>query len=284
MSKVAIITRTKDRPLFLPRAIESVARQTYRDYIHVIVNDGGDEQEVQSVVNAASDDAKETIKLFHRPKASGAPDTIFSESIDRVESMYVAIHDDDDSWHPEFLERSLELLETGSKGVLSRTDRVYERLESSEIKPIKSKPYMKNLKSVTLERQCFENQLTPISFIFERATYEKIGKYDDSLSVAGDWEFGIRFLMDAKVDYLDPGFALAHYHRRVNIEDHSYSAHNHSRVVDTVKKKYLNNQDPKMQQVGRLIEKVHNEHRNKHKILRRLVPKSLLKYRRKFIN
>ena len=40
-AKVAIITRTKDRPLLLERAIQSVESQTYSDYVHVILNDGG---------------------------------------------------------------------------------------------------------------------------------------------------------------------------------------------------------------------------------------------------
>ena len=41
MTKVAVITRTKDRPIFLKRALLSVSSQTFSDYIHVVVNDGG---------------------------------------------------------------------------------------------------------------------------------------------------------------------------------------------------------------------------------------------------
>jgi glycosyltransferase involved in cell wall biosynthesis len=40
--KVAVITRTKDRPLLLERAIKSVHNQTFKDYVHIIINDGGD--------------------------------------------------------------------------------------------------------------------------------------------------------------------------------------------------------------------------------------------------
>lgn len=38
--RVGIITRTKNRPLLLRRAIQSVANQTYKNYVHIIVNDG----------------------------------------------------------------------------------------------------------------------------------------------------------------------------------------------------------------------------------------------------
>ena len=39
---VAIITRTKDRPLFLARCIESILSQDFQNWTHIIVNDGGD--------------------------------------------------------------------------------------------------------------------------------------------------------------------------------------------------------------------------------------------------
>ena len=44
--KVAIITRTKNRCLLLRRAIESVLAQSFADWTHVIVNDGGNRYEV----------------------------------------------------------------------------------------------------------------------------------------------------------------------------------------------------------------------------------------------
>ena len=39
---ISIITRTKNRALLLERTIMSVLAQTHEDWIHVIVNDGGD--------------------------------------------------------------------------------------------------------------------------------------------------------------------------------------------------------------------------------------------------
>ena len=107
MVKVAIITRTKDRPLFLARAIESVTHQTFTDFSHIIVNDGGD----KAIIEAAVERAKHSTQVFHRDEASNAPDTIFNESIDRIDSEYFVIHDDDDTWHPEFLAQTVAKLD-----------------------------------------------------------------------------------------------------------------------------------------------------------------------------
>lgn len=238
MAKVAVITRTKDRPGFLKRAITSVSDQTYKDYQHVIVNDGGDVAAVDAVVAKFSDEVRAHIEVFHRETPSGAPDTIFNESIDRVDSMYIAIHDDDDTWHTEFLAQTVAELDNGAAGVVVRTDKITEAVDSDDVKTIKTEQYMPDLRAVSLYRQCVDNQLTPIAFIYSRAAYEAAGKYDNSLPVVGDWEFGIRFLQKYDVTYLDPGHALANYHHRTG-GDNSFAAHNHRKNITKVLNKYL---------------------------------------------
>jgi glycosyltransferase involved in cell wall biosynthesis len=238
MVKVAVITRTKDRPLFLKRAIRSVANQAYRDYVHVIVNDGGNPGKVEALVDGVDADIRDKIKVFHRSQSSNAPDTIFNESIDRIDSDYVAIHDDDDTWSPDFLRLAVEMLDDGSQGVVVRTDKVIEKVSGKRISLIKKTQYMHDMKAVSLYRQCIDNQLTPIAFIYRRSAYEEVGKYDSSLPVVGDWEFGIRFLKRFDVEYLDPGYALANYHHRKE-SDNSFASHNHRKYINKVYNTYL---------------------------------------------
>lgn len=211
MTKVAIITRTKDRPTFLKRAVKSVNSQVYKDYVHIIVNDGGDAAVVEDVARDS-----ESVQLFHRDKPSNAPDTIFNESIQRIDSEYVVVHDDDDTWHPEFLERTIEHLEkTGAKGVVASCDKITEAMrEDGRIEHLKTEPWMHHVTEINLYRQCIDNQTTPIAFVYRRDTYDELKGYDDSLPVLGDWDFGLRFLQKYDVDFINPGFPLAHYHHR----------------------------------------------------------------------
>ena len=194
MTKVAVITRTKDRPIFLKRALLSVSSQTFSDYIHVVVNDGGDSKGVEEAINSLEPKKREKVKLFHRKEASGAPDTIFNQSIDRVNSDYFAIHDDDDTWHNDFLKETVSYLDTYKEAgaIVVRADKVVEELHGNHIEIKKQVPYMPDLKAISLYRQCIDNQLTPIATLFRRSAYEAVGKFDDSLPIVGDWEFGIR--------------------------------------------------------------------------------------------
>lgn len=238
MAQVAVITRTKDRLQFLKRAIKSVAAQTFDDYVHVIVNDGGNKAEIDTIVASQDEAVREKIKLFHRDSQSDGPDTIFNESIDRVDSEYVALHDDDDTWHQDFLKLAVAHLDSAPDlaGVVVRTDKV---TEDSVGKTAKVEQYMPDMKAVSLYRQFIDNQLTPIAFLFRRKAYEAVGKFDDSLPVVGDWEFGIRLLQKYEVDFLDPGFALANYHHRKGVKDNSFVRHDHRKYVTLVANKYL---------------------------------------------
>lgn len=280
MAKIAIITRTKDRPVFLPRAIKSISEQTYDDYVHVIVNDGGDRAVVEEIVNSQKPAVKSKIQLFHRPEPSGAPDTIFNESIDRVKSDYVAILDDDDTWHKDFLLQTINCLEENDSfgGVVVRTDKVIERLNGRSIKTIKTERLLPDLQAISLYRQFIDNQLMTNAFVFRRDSYEKVGRYDESLPVVADWEFGIRFLQDYEVEFLDPGYALANYHHREGSKDNSFSKHSHRKYVTIVANKYLREDLNKGSLgVGYIISDLKYRQDSRNDFIKRFIPRGMLK-------
>lgn len=280
MVKIAIITRTKDRSVFLPRAIKSIAKQTYGDYVHVIVNDGGDMGTVENIVNSQSPEIRDKIKLFHRAEPSGAPDTIFNESIDRVDSEYVAIHDDDDTWHEDFLLQTVKYLDDTKDvaGVVVRTDKVVEKVDRDTIKIIKSEQLMPDLQAISLYRQFIDNQLMTNAFVYRRTAYEQVGKYDESLPVVADWEFGIRFLQEYEVGFLDPGFALANYHHRLGTKDNSFAKHSHRKYVTLVANRYLR-RDLKngVLGAGYMISDLKYRQDSRNEFIKRIVPASVLK-------
>lgn len=247
MSKIAIITRTKKgRENFLIRAIESVKNQTYSDYEHIIINDSGEPLNSSKLFKHLEEKYFKKIRVIDRPNASNAPDTIFTESVDASgDSEYVVIHDDDDTWHKDFLKQTVGYLDDnqGIGGVVVRADKIIEESKKGHLKQLKKTHYMPEMKAVSLYQQCFENQLTPIAFVYRRDAYEKVGKYDNNLPVCGDWEFGIRFLTQYDVDYLDPGFALANYHHRKSpkssADNNSFANHSHRYYSNKIRNSYL---------------------------------------------
>jgi glycosyltransferase involved in cell wall biosynthesis len=200
--------------MFLERAIQSVYRQSMTDFIHVIINDGGNPKLVNELVEKYSSATKGRIKIIHNAESHGM-EAASNKAIKSVDSVaYMAIHDDDDTWHPDFLKLTVEKLDAGAMGVVARADKITEEVKNDKIIQLKAEPWMPDMKVVNLYRQCIDNQLTPITFIYHRSVFDDIGYYDENLPVTGDWEFGVRFLQKYDVELLDPGYPLAYYHHR----------------------------------------------------------------------
>lgn len=213
---VAIITRTKNRNLLLIRAIESVLSQTYGDWLHVVVNDGGDRPALEALLGRYADAYHGRLLVVHNPQSLGM-EAASNRGITASDSTYLVIHDDDDSWRPEFLEKTVAYLKDrpapSIRGVICHTDRVIEEIRGETVVVRKEEPFNHYLRYVTLYRCAAENSYPPISFLFERQVIKEIGPYREDLPVLGDWDFNLRFLSRYDVGLVP--VALARYHHRV---------------------------------------------------------------------
>lgn len=222
--KVAVITRTKDRTPLLRRAIESVLAQTFEDWAMVIVNDGGLRAPVDDLGEAYKDRFEGRLRVFHNERSIGM-EAASNIGLKGSESSYVVIHDDDDSWHPTFMKRCVEFMETNPypsvAGVVTRTVEVVERIEGDRIIIEKQKPFNAWCESITLYRMAAGNIFPPISFLYDRRVLDRIGYYREDLPVLGDWEFNLRFLLQYDIMMIPDD--LAFYHHRRQSKDGAYS-------------------------------------------------------------
>ncbi len=213
--------RTRNRPLFLERALLSVVSQTFGDFELIVVNDGGDPGAVERLVADCGDPR---VRVLHVDESSGM-EAASNRALRESDSTYVAIHDDDDTWAPEFLEQMTGLLEsTGAMGAIATTDRVVERVEGDRVVTVERTRLFPGLRFVNLYRLCFENYATPICFLYRRDAFETIGYYDEELLSAGDWEFALRFLSHYEIELLRTPEALAFYHHRPEAGDGEVNA------------------------------------------------------------
>jgi hypothetical protein len=129
---------------------------------------------------------------------------------------YIVVHDDDDSWRPEFLSSSvnaLEQCEFGSvRGVVCHTTQIHERIQGNEVVELRRQELTPGLASISIPQIIEINRFMPIAFLFERSVLDTIGLFDESLPVIGDWEFNVRFFMKYDVIVLQKN--LANYHVR----------------------------------------------------------------------
>jgi len=211
----AIITRTKDRPLLLRRAINSVLDQTEKNWIHIIVNDGGDPASVEKLGQENASRYKGRLKIIHNSCSLGM-EAASNIGIKQSDSDYILIHDDDDSLKSHFLEKAMAYMDDPPyptiHGVAAQVLQIGERVDGSLITKIREKPF-RSLSGCLVAAQIAEaNQVPPISFLFDRQAYEEVGPFNESLPVLGDWDFLLRFI--AKYDVGVISEPLANYHIR----------------------------------------------------------------------
>lgn len=213
---VAIITRTKDRAVLLRRAAKSIFDQNYKNYQWVIVNDDGDIPSVEETVLESGVDLRK-VRIVHRSKSIGmeAASNAAIEHSDKTD--YIVIHDDDDSWEPDFLKVTTTYLDNPPtprhKGVVTGTTRYSEVIindEYSEI--IGQQPYNDWLRTINFVHLLEENTFAPIAFLFSRDLYEEIGGFNESLPVLGDWDFNLSYLSLSEIGVVPT--PLANYFHR----------------------------------------------------------------------
>lgn len=210
MSRVCVVTRTKGRPILLARALRSVAQQTYRDVEHVIVNDGGNRAQFEEVI--ASEAGEVTIRVIHNEVSRGM-ECASNQGIVATDSDYCIIHDDDDTWQPTYLERAIETLaRSRCAGLVTQTTLVVEELHGDDIVEVERRAFNPDLYAVDLVGLAVQNLYPPISFLFTRAAWLEVGKFDEAMPVLGDWDFNLRFVRQFDVEVI--AAPLACYHQR----------------------------------------------------------------------
>jgi glycosyltransferase involved in cell wall biosynthesis len=217
---VAIITRTKDRPLLLERAINSVLSQTINDWHMVIVNDGGDPSPVDELVSRYQEQFAGRVSIIHNRDSLGM-EAASNRGIAHGTSKYLVIHDDDDSWSPQFLKFSINELEQQQRaipsirGIVSHSVSVTEHIDGGAVIIDDMGPWNERVPTglISLTRMAEDNMFAPISFLYEREALERIGGgYREDLPVLGDWEFNLRFL--SRFEIYCVAESLSFYHLR----------------------------------------------------------------------
>jgi glycosyltransferase involved in cell wall biosynthesis len=183
---VSIIMPTFNRPDSLRTALESLSRQTFKDFEAVIVNDAG--QDVQDVVESFKDIFSTTL-VNHESNEGGA--TARNTAIAVATGKYITYLDDDDTVYPDHLETLVSFLETSPQQV-AYTDaiRVFQEKDGDQ--------YVTKSREVFHSHDFHPDHILVANFMaihcvmHERACFEVCGVFDDTLTSHQDLDLWIR--------------------------------------------------------------------------------------------
>ncbi|MBD3690080.1 glycosyltransferase family 2 protein [Nanchangia anserum] len=211
---VSVVMRTKDRPVLLTRAIADVAAQRFEDWELIIVNDGGERAPVDRLMREHEAALKGRGRVIHNETSRGM-EHASNQAIEASSGEFICVHDDDDTWAPTFLERTIACLrENPNYGAVAvRTEIVLERLSATGVEEIGREPAWPEIHQFSLSELMHQNIAVPIGCLYRASVIADLGGFRDDLPVVGDWEFHLRLAVAYDVAYLD-GAPLAFWHQR----------------------------------------------------------------------
>ena len=191
---VSVIIRTKDRPIFLKRAIDSVYSQTYSNIEIVIVNDNGcDLSEIINYYKILKCDkgiSRKIEYIYNKRclKRAGAANV----GLVSAKGKYIGFLDDDDYYFADHILSHVSAQKTHKK--LFSISIATESIEDMKMRQ-KERVYRfpRDLNKISL--LFFENYFPFNSMVFQKSVIKTIGILDEDRWVLEDWDFIIRLFL-----------------------------------------------------------------------------------------
>lgn len=188
MPKVSIIIPTYNSSLFIKRTIESVFRQTFKDWELIIVDDCSTDQTTDIIEDLMMDNPK--IKLFKTPQNSGAPALPKNIGIEKAQGEYIAFLDHDDEWLPEKLEKQLEFFEKNKNKKIGLVSCGANLINENQKCFSKYNPnqFRYDFPGILLRNPIYSNS----SVMMRKDVINQVGQRDLNMKYSEDWDMWIR--------------------------------------------------------------------------------------------
>lgn len=208
---LAVAVPTYDRPDKVGRALDSLLAQTRGDWrCIVVVNGGVRDEDYRAALAPYAGDPRVTIRFIPEAGIPGALNAALAE----VESDYLSVLEDDDAWHPEFLEmlaRPLDL-DPGCTLAYCDSEEYWDEdpprpTEPRLIKPPDETGYAYR-RDVHLKANwiCYPVQMLRV------ASLRRAGGFHPEAGGCSDWDTGLRLSGMGRVRHVRRTLARHYWH------------------------------------------------------------------------
>ncbi|MCC5969373.1 MAG: glycosyltransferase family 2 protein [Pararhodobacter sp.] len=229
--RVGIVIRTRDRPLFVRRALACVLAQSWPHWQIALINDGGARPALEAAIadaSAITPFPKGALVVEHLPR-SGGRSAAFNLGVERLETDFITCLDDDDTWSPDFLhdligfQQETAALVPDLGGVMCRLaairEEVVEKAGKQSIVTLGEDDLPNAFKRDDffinpIAYACYRQDVYPVQWMLNREAVRAAGGFPEAFNVMEDRAFMTRFLQRWRLAVLNK--PLAFHHRRVS--------------------------------------------------------------------
>ena len=208
MAKISVITPTYNRADTLPRAIDSVRRQTYQDYEHIVVDDGSTD-ETPSVIEDHVHENLEYVRCEDNEGVAAA----WNRGIGVATGEYITFLDSDDEYLPNRLAVTNDVLDSHPRRV-SGVAHSYRLVEFPRARTRRIPAGIFTFGDLAQQNFIKASSVT----MYRAAALERVGGFDESLPSTVDYDCQLRVLDTGPMVGIDEVLARKH-ERGAGIQD-----------------------------------------------------------------
>jgi glycosyltransferase involved in cell wall biosynthesis len=199
VAQVTAAIVTNNRARYLPRAIESILAQTYRD-LDVVVVDDGSTDDTPAAVEPYLDRIR-YVRREHQGKAASR-----NAAVELAEGELLAFCDSDDCWCPDRIERQLRVLEQrpeagmvhGHIALIDGDSRPLPQLTAKHrVLLARAHRHGATYAGYAADCRCFSSTI-----LVRREVFDAVGLYDSRLPIE-DYDFYLRLVLEFPVEFMD---------------------------------------------------------------------------------
>lgn len=194
---VSVVMTCYNYGKYVGQSIESVLMQTYKDFELIIINDGSTDNS-DSIIKCYTKDRR--IHYIMQDNAGQA--RAKNAGIKLSCGKYIAFLDADDLWEKEKIEMQLPLFMRNETGVVY-SNAIWIDDESREIGRGWGSGYFRPRSQKVSNYLLYDNFIYFSSAIVRKECFDKVGIFDESLTMGIDWDLWLRMSVHYEFDYVD---------------------------------------------------------------------------------
>lgn len=191
---VSVIIPTYNRDAYLREAVESVLRQTHRDWELIVVDDGSTDGS-RAWLAGLSDHRVHVILSEH----VGNPNAVRNLALARARGRYVAFLDSDDWWDAEKLARQVEALAANPDCAWSYSAFRGVDATGREVPLAEPEPFVPQGGWVLERFVSGQVRIHTSTVMADRELVEQVGRFDERYIITGDFDLWIRLAEQSPV-------------------------------------------------------------------------------------
>jgi glycosyltransferase involved in cell wall biosynthesis len=197
MSFISVVIPVFNRAHLLPRTIESVLKQTYKNFEILLVDD----HSTENILSVVQND-----RVSYLPSAGKGVSAARNTGVRHAKGEWIAFLDSDDEWTHDKLEKQWTYLQQNPRLRFVHTDEIWMR--NGNVFPQKAKHKKSGGR---LFEKCAEQCVISSSTVLARKDFLlEMDLFDEDFVVCEDFDLWLRIAAQEEIGFLDQALTIKH--------------------------------------------------------------------------